>query len=91
MASTFEKERDEIMMFVEEAVSKILLSEDRTSKHPAWTWLDEDEDEHLDKAIRHILTYKIIREGYQKPDGENHLDNAVTRLAMAVTRKRIKE
>lgn len=90
MASTFEKELQEIMHYVENAVSRILLSEDRTSKHKPWTWLEENEDEHLRKASRHILTYKLIRDRQQKDDGENHLDNAIARLSMAVAHKALK-
>lgn len=89
MASTFEKERDDILLYVEKAISTILLSKDRTSKHKPYTWCDEDEDEHLRKASRHILTHQIIRDGHQKDDGEDHLNNAICRLAMAVARRRL--
>ena len=87
MASTFEKERDEIILWVEGAISRILLSKDRIEKHKPWTWMKDSEDEHLKKAMRHILTYMLIRDGQQKPDGEEHLDNAITRLSMAVAQK----
>jgi len=86
MSSEFEKEREIILSWVEHAISKILLSEDRTSKHKPFTWREEDEDEHLNKTIRHIITYQLIRDGHQKEDGENHLDNAITRLSMAVAK-----
>jgi len=87
MSSKFEKELADIMEVIEEAITKILLSDDRTSKHPPYTWMDEDEDEHLRKAARHIMTYQIIRDGHQKQDGENHLHNAITRLAMALAKR----
>jgi hypothetical protein len=34
--------------------------------------------------LRHVLTYKLIRDGNQKRDGEEHLKLAITRLAMAL-------
>ena len=89
MSSKFEKELADIMGAVEEVVSDILLSADRTSKHPPYTWVDEDEDEHLRKASRHILTYQMIRDGHQKPDEEDHLKNAICRLSMAVAKRKL--
>jgi hypothetical protein len=85
--SEFHRELNGILFAVKKSIERILLSKDRTSKHPPYTWKDEDEDEHLNKAVRHILTYQLIRDGHQKPDGENHLDNAITRLAMAIAQK----
>lgn len=84
---TYEIELDFIVSAVKNAISTILLSKDRTSKHPPYTWLDEDEDEHLNKAARHMLTHQLIRDGHQKEDGEEHLNNAITRLAMAITKR----
>lgn len=89
VTSTFEKELEDIMCSVEKSLSDILLSEDRTSKHDPYTWINEDEDEHLRKAARHITTYQIIRDGHQEPDGEDHLNNAITRLAMAIAKQKI--
>ncbi len=83
-ANIFKEELGKILGCVEEALSRILLSEDRTSKHPPYTWMDEPLDQHLLKAGRHINSHMQIVHGYQKPDEENHLDNAITRLAMAV-------
>ncbi len=54
-------------------------------KHDPDAWRTEPQDNHLDKAVRHIMTYKLIRDGNQKPDGEMHLRNALCRLAMALT------
>ena len=54
-------------------------------KHRAEGWREEPMDNHLDKAIRHICTHKLIRDGNAKPDGEMHLRNALCRLAMALT------
>ena len=91
MSSTYEKELEDLMIGVEAATSRILLSEDRTSKHPPYTWKDEPTEQHLLKSARHILTHLNIKAGGQKPDGENHLDNAITRLAMALFQNETKQ
>jgi len=89
VASTFEKELEDIIGEVEKALLTILLSEGRTSKHPPYTWLDEPQDEHLRKASRHITTYQLIRDGQSLKDGEDHLHNAITRLSMAIAQREI--
>ena len=53
-------------------------------KHVADRWRTEPQDNHLDKAVRHIMTFKLISDGNQKPDGEQHLCNAICRLALAL-------
>jgi len=83
-AEMFYDELDGILEHVKTSISKVLLSEDRTSKHKPYTWVKEDIEEHLLKAARHIQTHILIKQGYQEPDDENHLDNAITRLSMAV-------
>jgi hypothetical protein len=86
MTNAFRCELENIITYVESAISRILLSDDRTSKHKPYTWMDEDIDQHLLKACRHINTYIQIENGYCKSDGEDHLDNAITRLSMAVAK-----
>lgn len=80
----FQEEYEDLLYLASEGLKAILLSEDRTSKHAPYTWKNEDLDEHLIKASRHILTAMAIKKGYQKSDGENHLHNALTRLVMAL-------
>jgi len=58
LVEEFKEELNEICSTVRESISKILLSPDRISKHLPYIWKDEDEDEHLNKAIRHILTHQ---------------------------------
>lgn len=48
-------------------------------------WRLEPLNYHLDRAIRHIITHKLITEGNQTPDKEEHLRFALTRIAMALT------
>jgi len=86
MGTEFDKELQDILMHVEESITKILLSDDRTLKHKPYTWMDEDINQHLLKASRHINTYMQIQAGYQKPDGEIHLNNALCRLSMAIAK-----
>lgn len=57
------------------------------AKHASESWFTEPQDNHLDKAVRHIMTFKLIRDGNSPPDGEMHLKNAITRLAMALTQE----
>lgn len=80
----FEKEYEEVLKLAKEALKKILLSKDRMEKHAPYSWKDEQQDEHFHKAIRHILTYMIQRDGQQMDDNEDHLALAITRLCMAV-------
>jgi hypothetical protein len=56
-------------------------------KHRAEGWRAEPQDNHLDKAVRHVMTFKLIRDSNQKPDGENHLRNALCRLAFALNQE----
>jgi hypothetical protein len=83
----FSKEFRALMATCEEAISNVLLSESRISKHQPWTWQDEPKIGHLLKAARHIMTHVLITNGQQEPTGDNHLDNAMCRLVMAMTRK----
>ena len=51
------------------------------------SWRDKPQDYHLDRALRHIISHKLIRDGNQPADGEKHLSLAITRLAMALTQE----
>lgn len=52
-------------------------------KHAADSWRTEPEDNHIDKGLRHGLSYKLIRDGNSPPDTEPHLHLALCRLAFA--------
>jgi hypothetical protein len=44
-------------------------------------------DYHIDRAIRHLVTARLIRDGHQPADKEGtrgHLRRALTRVAMAI-------
>jgi len=78
----FKEELDELSEVAINALKGILLSKDRTSKHPPYSWQKETQDEHLHKALRHILTYMLQRDEQQAWDDEDHLALAITRLVM---------
>ncbi len=48
------------------------------------TWREKPKEYHLLKAIRHATTGLMIERGICPPDDDNHLANALTRLAMAL-------
>ena len=85
--SEYQEELKGLSVTVWDKISDILMSPGRIAKHLPYTWKDEPEDEHLNKAVRHILTHQIQRDGQQPDDGEDHLANALTRLAMAVKKQ----
>ena len=84
--TSVEQETDVVMDVVSKSLIKVMQNGSR--KHPPFSWREESEDEHLRKAARHILTYQLIRDNQQDPTGEPHLDNALTRLAMAMGLKK---
>jgi hypothetical protein len=53
-------------------------------KHAPDSWRDEPEDNHIDKSLRHALTYKLIRDGNQTPDNESHIRMFHCRAALAL-------
>jgi hypothetical protein len=48
------------------------------------SWREKPINYHLDRGIRHAITYKLIAEGNQILDGEDHLKLAITRLPFAL-------
>lgn len=76
-------ELKELIAAATDALTEILFNESRLEKHGTYTWLGESASEHRLKAARHALTDDLIKAGVQDPTGENHLDNAITRLLMA--------
>jgi len=53
-------------------------------KHQQHVWRTEPHFNHVGKGIRHGITHQLIAEGNQPPDGESHLENAITRYAFAL-------
>lgn len=60
-------------------------------KHASESWRTEDQDNHLDKSLRHSLTYKLQRDGNSPKDSEDHLSLALCRLAFAFWQDRQKK
>ena len=48
------------------------------------SWRSKPDGYHLHKALRHAITFKMIRDGHQTGDDEKHLWLAITRMAMAL-------
>jgi len=71
-------------------INSVMRAAVRKEKHKCYSWRREHSDEHLRKAARHILTHQLVRDNQQAPTGENHLSNALTRLAMATILERDK-
>lgn len=57
-------------------------------KHPPDTWKHEPLHNHTLKAARHAITAQLIHDGLSPSDGEDHIANALTRSAMALSIKR---
>ena len=58
-------------------------------KHAKNSWLFEDPNRHAMKSARHLLSYMQIKDGYAKPDGEDHSRYALCRAAMLVSQKKL--
>lgn len=81
-------ERD--MAALAQAIVAQVISSNTTHAPDAWLRRDQM-DKHLDKALRHVCTARLIRDGHeQNHEGvEGHLRNAVTRLMMALLCQRV--
>jgi len=55
----------------------------RGGKYEVASYLVTTRQKHILKAIRHAVTALMQIRGIEPRDGEEHLDNALTRLAMA--------
>lgn len=69
------------------------MSEGLRQGHKLDAWRAEPQDNHLDKAMRHALTYRLMRDG-NSPDpdsgGEDrlaHLRRALCRLALVLSQE----
>ncbi len=49
------------------------------------SWQHKPRHFHITKAIRHATTALMVDLGVIQPDGENHLELALCRLAMALS------
>lgn len=64
-----------------------MMEEGLAKGHLPDGWKDEPQDNHLDKAVRHIMTHKLQRDGNAPKDHELHLRNALCRLAFALAQE----
>lgn len=63
------------------------IMEGGRKKHPAYTWAQEPEDEHVRKSMRHALSYQLQRDGQSPKDHEDHLQLATCRMVLALARR----
>lgn len=47
-------------------------------------WSEESQRMHIEKGVRHAMTYLLETEGQVPLSGENHLKLALTRFSMAL-------
>jgi hypothetical protein len=76
-------EIEEVEGNAKNAIRAIMLDSGRVGKYPPFNWTTEPEDAHLEKGMRHLLTYKLQRDGQQKLDGEDHFMLGICRITMA--------
>jgi hypothetical protein len=76
-----------------ETIRKI-MTEGLREGHKRDAWRSEPADNHLDKALRHALTYRLMRDG-NSPDpdagGEDRLDHlrrALCRIAFVLVQEK---
>lgn len=63
------------------------IMEGGRKKHPAYTWAQEPEDEHIRKSMRHGLSYQLQRDGQSPKDHEDHLKLSTCRMILALARR----
>ncbi len=81
------KAENELCQLAERTVAQILEAGRKQGHQP--DNFQQDADYHLDRAIRHAMTYRLMRDANQLEDSEGyrgHLERAVTRLVMALSR-----
>ena len=81
---TLQEEKELVLATVERIfmiVSKQYAGADK--KHQPGEWLNETVEENVLRGARHCLSEFLIRCGFQKPDNDNHLYNAMMRLIFA--------
>jgi hypothetical protein len=81
--SDHERSYKDILGVAEDSLKEIMLGEDALKKHGSYGFTKLSVITHLMKAARHITTHLINKE-IGKDDGEYHLNNALTRVAMAI-------
>jgi len=77
-------ETEELSELARDTMKEIMLGQDATGKHPPFSWAREPQEKHLYKALGHITHHLKQLQGFEEPDGENHLANALNRVVMAL-------
>jgi hypothetical protein len=85
----FEAEIKEVQDEACAIIRDILTVNRNNGKYGAYVWATEPLDRHLLKGSRHAMTACMQRHGFATEDGEDHLAQALSRLALAAaSRKR---
>lgn len=73
-------------LLIETAVRVVakVYDENGPPRHGKDDWLEFSPEEHLQHAAQHLEDDEMIRRGLVSPNGENHLFNAMCRIAMAL-------
>jgi hypothetical protein len=90
MSDEFEAEIKEVQDEACAIIRDILTVNRRNGKYGAYVWAVEPLDRHLSKGSRHALTAIMQRHGFAAEDGEDHLAQALSRLALAAASRRRK-
>lgn len=78
---------DRITALAAAAIHDVMTAEANGRHRPPGEWRLLTETAHLHKARRHTETYELQRDGWQKKDGEDHLKNALVRVALALCKR----
>lgn len=73
--------------FVVAAEAALMIERSGLAKHKGDSWAHEPRQNHTLKAGRHLMTHELISIGWAKPDNEDHLGNALCRVAMALAQE----
>lgn len=73
---------EEYLQYLTKDTLRKILNYGRGKPRPC-EWWEESQRMHIEKGVRHAMTYLLEQEGHAPASGENHLELALTRFAMA--------
>lgn len=62
-----------------------LMEKGLAQGHADGGWATEDPRMHVLKAIGHLAEYLLVLDGHRPPNGENHAENALCRIALTLS------
>lgn len=66
------------------AIESLMMASVGSGKHFVGEWRTESLDHHLHRAAGHLERWRGVQHGVREPDGEDHLQQALCRVAMAL-------